>query len=69
MADIAHGSWIMLLLGSLSKVAFERRMSTRSESFALSKRLDTTNFVLLNVFRIKPLPKNANCQLLVDVRR
>ena len=79
MADIAHGSWIMLLLGSLSKGAFERPMSTRSDFFSLLKCLYASKFVLLNVLAlieticpkiwIKTTPENAKFQPLVNMRR
>ena len=66
-------------IGSLSNGVFERRTSTGSEVFFILKHLDAPKFVFLRVLTIietscpkkwaKPLSKNENKPLPVDVRR
>ena len=64
---------------SLSKDVFERRTSTGSEVFSLTRCLDAKKFVLISFFSLirtiyqrvstKPLPNDAKSPLPVDVRR
>ena len=68
-----------LVIGSLSKDVFERRTSSRSETFSLFICVDANKVVLLSFFSLirtiyprvstKPLPNDAKSPLPVDVRR
>ena len=72
-------TFLMLILGSLSKNFFDQRPSTGSEAFFLFICLDANKFVLLNFFFLikaiypkvstKTLPNDAKSPLPVDVRR